>query len=203
MTAAYNIRPARKTDATHMVALIDRAGYGIPLWIWSGMRKDEASVLDVGRKRAMREEGGFSYRNAHVIESDGEVAGMLIGYRLDDPYDAGDLSQISAIMRPAVELEALVPGTWYVNVLSVYEEFSGRGLGRRLLEYAETLARQAGASALSTVVESGNAGAHGLYLAVGFAELARRPRVPHPGDYTGSKEWVLLRKPLNSDKGKE
>ena len=203
MTATYNIRPARRADAAEMVVLIDSAGYGIPLWIWSGMRKTEASVLDVGRKRAMREEGGFSHRNAHMIECDGDVAGMLVGYRIDDPYDAGDLSQLSPIMRPAVELEALVPGSWYVNVLSVHEEFRGRGLGRRLMEFAGTLARQVGAPALSTIVESGNSGAHGLYLALGYAEVARRPRLAHPGDYTGSKEWVLLRKPLDAEGAKE
>ena len=53
------IRPARKSDASEMVALIDCAGYGIPLWVWGGMRKDEPSVLEVGRQRAMREAGGF------------------------------------------------------------------------------------------------------------------------------------------------
>ena len=85
------IRPASKTDASEMVVLIDSAGYGAPLWVWAGMRTDEPSVLEVGRKRAMREEGGFSYRNAFIAEANGIVQGMLVGYRLDDPYDAGDL----------------------------------------------------------------------------------------------------------------
>ena len=203
MTGAVNIRPARKSDAAHMVALIDRAGYGMPLWLWSGLRQDEPSVLDVGRKRAMREEGGFSYRKANLIECGGEVAGMLIGYRLDDPYDAGDLSKLPDIFRPMVELESLVPGSWYINVISVHEDFQGRGLGRQLMEFAEVLAQQADARSLSIIFESRNDAARRLYLKMGFAELDRRPRVPYPGDYTGSEEWVLLTKPLNAEEAKE
>ncbi len=85
-----------------MVVLIDSAGYGIPLWVWAGMRTDEASVLEVGRKRAMREEGGFSYRNAFIAEEKRyRKQGMLVGYRLDDPYDAGDLDAVPEMFRPA------------------------------------------------------------------------------------------------------
>ena len=80
------IRPALKTDASDLAILIDAASHGIASWVWQGLREDEASLFEVGRKRAVREEGGFSYRNAHVIEADGNVAGTIIGYFLDDPY---------------------------------------------------------------------------------------------------------------------
>jgi len=193
------IRPARKTDASEMVVLIDSAGYGMPLWTWSGLRTDEPSVLEVGRKRAMREEGGFSYRNAFIAEEDGAVQGMLVGYRLDDPYDSGDLDSVKKEFRALIELEVLVPGSWYVNVLAVHGENRGRGLGENLLARAEQSARQAGARQMSVIVESGNEGAARLYRRVGYAEKARRPRVPYPGDYTDSKELVLLAKSLGGE----
>lgn len=71
--------------------------------------------------RAARESGGFSYRNAHVAERDGRVVAMLLGYRLPEPYDAGDLEALPSVVRPLVELEALAPGSWYVNAVAALE----------------------------------------------------------------------------------
>jgi len=179
-----------------MMALIDCAGYGMPLWVWTGLRKDEASVLEVGRQRAMREEGGFSYRNAHILAEGDAVAGMVIGYRLANPYDAGDLASIPEAFRPLVELEALVPGSWYINVVAVHAEHRGRGLGSRLLEHACEIARRAESRVVSMIFESRNQGAYRLYQRLGYRETARRPRIPFPGDATGSEEWVLMTKAL-------
>lgn len=179
-----------------MVALIDCAGYGMPMWVWSGMRKDEASVLEVGRRRAMREEGGFSYRNAHILESGNAVIGMVIGYRLNDPYDPGDTASTPEAFRPAIELEALVPGSWYVNVVAVHSEYRGQGFGSRLLKHASELARRAGSTTMSIIFESNNQGAYRLYQKLGYREKARRPRISFPGDPTGSEEWVLMTRPL-------
>lgn len=188
------IRAARKADASEMVALIDCAGYGMPLWIWQGMKSDEASVLEVGRMRAMRDEGGFSYRNAHIIEDDGNVMGMLIGYPIDDPYDMGDMEKTPEAFRPLVELEAQVPGSWYVNVVAVHAEHRGKGLGSRLLNHAEYVARQTRNGTMSIIFESRNLNAYSLYERLGYREAARRPRVAFPGDATHSEEWILMKK---------
>jgi ribosomal protein S18 acetylase RimI-like enzyme len=188
------IRAACKADASEMVALIDSAGYGMPLWIWQGMITDEASALEVGRKRAMRDEGSFSYRNAHVVEEAGNVMGMLVGYPIDDPYDMGDIEKTPEAFRPLVELEAQAPGSWYVNVVAVHAEHRGRGLGSRLLGHAEYLARQTHNGTMSIIFESRNLKAYRLYERLGYREAARRPRVSFPGDATGSEEWILMKK---------
>lgn len=189
-----SIRAARKADASEMVALFDCAGYGMPLWVWQGMKTDEASVLEVARKRAMRDEGSFSYRNAHILEDMGQVMGMLIGYPIDDPYDMGDMEKTPEVFRPLVELEAQVPGSWYVNVVAVHAEHRGRGLGSRLLGHAEYVARQTRNGTMSIIFESRNRNAHRLYERLGYRETARRPRIPFPGDATGSEEWILMKK---------
>jgi hypothetical protein len=51
----------------------------MPLYLWSKMAGPSESAWDVGRRRAAREEGSFSYRNAIMIDHDGECAGCLIG----------------------------------------------------------------------------------------------------------------------------
>jgi ribosomal protein S18 acetylase RimI-like enzyme len=188
------IRAARKADASEMVALIDCAGYGMPLWVWQGMKTDEASALEVGRKRAMRDEGSFSYRNAHILEDMGQVMGMLIGYPIDDPYDMGEMAKTPEAFRPLVELEAQAPGSWYVNVVAVHAEHRGKGLGSRLLGHAEYVARQTRNGTMSIIFESRNLKAYRLYERLGYREAARRPRVSFPGDATHSKEWILMKK---------
>lgn len=189
------IRPARKTDAAALAILVDIAGEGMPGYMWSRMREPGQSAFEVGRARAARDEGGFSYRNAHVVEIGGEVAAMLVDYRLDDPYDTGDLSALPDIVRPLVELEARAPGSWYVNVLAAFPEFRGHGIGARLLALAEQRGRAQGAKSASIIVASENTGAMRLYARTGYTEVARRPVVEFPGCGHGG-DWVLMVKPI-------
>lgn len=190
------IRPATKQDASELVCLIDCAGYGIPLGVWNGMLDDEASVLEVGRKRAMREEGGFSYRNAWIAERDGAVAGALVGYRLNEEIDLSGIAEVPAAFQPLMELEAEAPGSWYVNVLAVHAEYRGKGVGGALLDHADRLADTLGARSMSIIFESENHAAQRLYEAKGYEVTARRPRVAFETDRTGSAEWLLMVKDL-------
>jgi ribosomal protein S18 acetylase RimI-like enzyme len=189
------IRPATKRDALHMAALADIAGHGMPLWVWSRSREKGQSVIEVGRARAMREEGGFSYRNAHVLEQDGEIAGMHLGYRQPEAMELGDTSDMHEVFRAMTELEAEAPGSWYVNIIGVFPEYRGHGLGTRLLAHAEDLAGAAGARQMSLIVESENEGAWRLYERNGYAEKARRPYVRFPGS-THDGDWVLMVKEI-------
>src|SRR5680860_125617 len=134
------IRPATLADAAALAVLIDIAGEGIPAHLWSTWKTPGQSILEFGRERARREEGGFSYRNAILAEMNGEIAASLVGYPLDDPYHLPDLDELPDIVRPLINLEAQVPGTWYVNVLAAFPEFHGQGIGAKLSAWANGLA---------------------------------------------------------------
>ncbi len=190
------IRAATKQDASELVCLIDCAGYGMPLDVWNSMLDGEASVLEVGRKRAMREEGGFSYRNAWIAERDGATAGVLVGYRLDEDIDLSGIDQVPAAFRPLMELEAEAPGSWYVNVLAVHAEYRGKGIGGALLDHADRTADDVGAGTMSIIFESENHAARRLYASKGYSVTAQRPRVAFEKDRTGSAEWLLMVKEL-------
>ena len=185
------LRAAGKSDAAALARLIDIAGEGLPTHLWSTAAGEGETALDVGARRAEREEGGFSYRRAHVAEVDGAVAAMLLGYRQPDPYETGDLAALPEVIRPLVELEVQAPGSWYVNALAVLPAFHGRGLGTRLLALADDLARDSGADRLSIIVAGENAGAMALYRRTGFAVEAHRPLVGFPGCPYGG-DWVLM-----------
>ncbi len=192
MEQKATFRPATLADASALAVLVDIAGEGMPAYMWSTLAAPGQSLLELGRERAQREAGGFSYRNSIVAEVGGEVAASLVGYRLDDPYDlAGSLAETPDIVRPLVRLEAKAPGSWYVNVLATFPEFRRRGIGARLLAIAEQKGREEGAPSLSVIVGGWNESAARLYQSAGYSALASEPAIlfpgcPHQGD------WVLM-----------
>ena len=54
---AMRIRPATLSDATHLAALVDIAGEGFASYFWSQMADPGQSPFEIGRARAMRDEG--------------------------------------------------------------------------------------------------------------------------------------------------
>ncbi len=185
------IRPATLNDTSALAVLIDIAGEGMPNAMWRDLAAPGQSTLEVGRGRARREEGGFSYRHAFMAEAAGEVAGCLVGYPLDDPYELTGLDEMPDLVRPLVRLEAQAPGSWYVNVLATFPEFRGQGIGTKLLAQAAAEGRKRHAPAMSVIVGSWNAGAARLYARAGYAEIAREHAVVPPG-FSDLGDWSLM-----------
>lgn len=191
---ATAIRPARREDATVLAALVDYAGEGLPRHLWSQLATDGETADDVGRRRAERDEGSFSYRNATVIDGGGGAVGCLIGYEIaDEPLPVDP--DMPAMFVPLQELENLAPGTWYVNVLAVLPSHRRHGFGSRLLEVAEATAGQLGKRGLSVIVADANAGARRLYERHGYRERARRDMIKN-GWRNDSRQWILMVKAM-------
>jgi ribosomal protein S18 acetylase RimI-like enzyme len=189
---------ATPDDADVLAELVNMAGEGLPLYLWQRMAGPGESGWDVGRARARREDGAFSYRNAVVLRDGDAPAGAavacLIGYDVpDEPVAIG--ADMPAMFVPLQELENRAPGTWYVNVLATLPARRGRGLGSLLLDYAEAHARAAGRRGLSIIVDDANEGARRLYEARGCREAGRRPIVKEDWACPGT-DWVLLVKPF-------
>ena len=190
-------RPARPEDDSALAELVNMAGEGLPLYLWAGLAEPGASPWEVGRQRARREDDGFSYRNAVVLEHRRRVIACLIGYPLPDEPVPIDYGQLPAMFAPLQELENLAPATWYVNVLAVYPLYRGQGYGTRLLASAERLAAAAGRRGLSIIVSDANAGARRLYEGRGYRPVTARLMVKEGWQNPGNN-WVLLVKPLVS-----
>jgi len=195
MAAQPTFRSATLADACALTVLVDIAGEGAPNWLWRGLAQPGQSALEVGRARARREDGGFSYRHATLAELGDEIAGCLIAYPLPDPYDLTGLVEMPPLAQPLVRLEAQAPGSWYVNVLATFPEFRGQGIGARLLALAEETARAAGANAVSIIVGSWNVSATALYARAGYIARATE-RAVLPPDFPQSGDWILMTKPL-------
>ena len=181
-------------DAPVLAELVNYAGEGLPHYLWGTLAESGEDAWDVGRRRAARDDGSFSYRNAAIIERDEHCAGCLIGYEIsDDPEPIAD--DMPAMFVPLQELENLVPGTWYVNVLAVRPQFRGHGLGTQLLDLADKTAQSLGKRGLSVIVSDANAGALRLYERCGYSQSATRPMVKEGWKNDGTL-WVLLTKSL-------
>ena len=184
-------RYATPADAAAMAELVNMAGYGLPLFLWSRMAEPGEDAWEVGRRRAGRAEGSFSYRNAVMVEEGGEVVSCLTGYPLPDEPKPIDYDAMPAMFVPMQELENLAPRTWYVNVLATYPEHRGKGHGARLLAIAERLAADTDRDGLSIIVSDANAGGRRLYQRSGYREIAKRPMVRDGWENSG-RNWVLL-----------
>ena len=186
-----SIRDARKGDCAELAQLIDLAGEGLPFYLWSKMAGPGEDPWEVGRQRAARETGGFSYRNSAVAEIDGKVVGGLVGYPVADEPEPVDVESTPPMFVPLRELENLAPGTWYVNSVAVFPEARGLGVGSQLMKHAEQIAKDLGLRGLSLIVSDANHGARQLYERLGYEEIDTRPMVKEDWQNPG-ENWVLM-----------
>lgn len=192
-----DIRPARESDAEFLVPLIDRAGEGIPMYMWTSRAASGQTPHDFGLARVRSRDAGISWTKAWVAEVGGARAGCLIAHtqpNVPQPMDP----DTPAMFVPLQELEDTAPGTGYVHILSTARDMRGRGIGSRLLGFAE---RFAGPNGMSLIVADNNVAAWRLYERHGYRETARRRMIKNGWQSDGT-DWVLLVKaafPLSRD----
>jgi len=191
-----HIQNANKEQAQELAQLINLAGEGIPLYLWSGMAEHGEDPMQIGRLRAAREEGGFSYKNARVYVEDGQVKSMIISYLQPSPYPIDDITDYPAVVKPLVLLESEAPGSWYINAVATFEQFRGHGIAQTLIKEAEEQAAANACNEVSLIVASENIGAKNLYDYLGYQTVSSLPVVDYPGCLHGG-EWLLMIKKIH------
>jgi len=180
----HPFRQATQDDAKDLAEFVNMAGEGLPLYLWEQMASAGETAWEIGFARAKRVSGAFSYRNAILRLVGNDVVACLIGYPLEDSPPATDYAEIPPMFVPLQQLEDLVPGTWYINVVATREAYRGKGYGSELIFLAEKIAAGLGKRGLSLIVADTNTGARRIYAGLGYRELAHRPN------------WVLMTKDL-------
>lgn len=187
------IRRAAAGDAAVLAELVHIASEGFAEVFWRQQAAPGQDPWEIGRRRQLQKVEDEATEVWVVDNGTGVVAG-LTGYPIGtDPQQPGDDTQ--PMVRPLIELEALAPSTWYVNVLAALPGHRNLGLGSELLCLAEHRAHATRLARLSIIVSDGNAGARRLYERHGYGEEARRPMVKDGWDNDG-REWVLLTRPV-------
>ncbi len=136
-------------------------------------------------------------RIKELAEEDGRVIAMLHSFVMppraetDDEAAANDNGeQMDPVLQPYAELED--PGSLYVSGVAVTPEHRGRGLGRKLMEQARARAERLDLPRVSLICFEANEAAMQLYRRLGYAEVDRRPVVPHPSLHYSDGDAVLL-----------
>jgi len=174
------IRPATKQDNRAIAELALMAGEGIPAYFWAQSQNEGEDIPDVGARNVLSETENFSYRNVLLAVMDNEIAGMMLSYRLPPTDEADNLNKYPEFIRPLVELEQCVPGSYYINMLAVYPNYRNQGVGRALMGRLDALAKKAGCTLNSIEVFEENSGALRLYLRLGYRIIESRQVIPHP-----------------------
>jgi ribosomal protein S18 acetylase RimI-like enzyme len=191
------IRKAGKSDVIDIAELALIAGEGIPAWFWKQSAAEASSIVDAGAEKLLSETDNFSYRNVHLAVVDGRVAGMILAYRLPDEDDAEDLDELPEFIRPMVELEQCVPGSFYINMIATFPQYRNMSIGTKLMGMVDSLASDAACSISSIEVFAQNEGALRLYQRLGYELAEKRPVVPHEcHPYDG--ELLLLTRPVEN-----
>lgn len=194
---SISIAPAEKADAAGLAVLADVAGHGMPSWVWHRVKEKEAfySAMEVGRERILSDDHVLSHRRMVVAKVDGVLAGMLLDYALDKPNSDADIAEAGPVIGPLLKLENRVTGCWYVNMLAVFRQYRGMGIGRRLLSESERRAAAAGRQEMGVIAEDDNP-ARRLYGSFGFEVAGSEPFLPFDGSLKTAGEWVVMRRPV-------
>ena len=120
---------------------------------------------------ASAEDTQYSYRNALIAELDGVPAGAAVGYdgALLETLRAATLSVIRKF-NPSVSVadDETQAGEFYLDSISVFPQFRGNGIGKRLLMAMTGKGLALGSGKVGLMVDFENSEASSLYSGCGY-----------------------------------
>ncbi len=123
-----SIRPAFWEDCEVPAEIYRIASGSVADCVWSKSTEPGETPLSAGCRHLAREGTPFSYQNAHVVERNGSIVGMLLAYPLH--LDTEDPEE-DPVLTPYAALEE--DNSFYISGLTLFPEFRSGGVGTRLL----------------------------------------------------------------------
>lgn len=172
-------RKASLADTTHLIRIRLMAHGGFNEALYGGLDQSAEEIIETELRDP---ESTEYYKNYWVALEDDEIVGGLLSFPFDDQdpdLDHPLLPEERLLLeKPFEEIDA--PGTYYIHALSVFPEFTRRGIGSVLLGLAHEIAIISDIKELSLYVFAENKGAVSLYKKHGYRETGRRLLIPHP-----------------------
>lgn len=149
---------------------------------------DQQRSLDALGRFFAHPQNRFSYRQAHIAEAQGRVAGLLLAFpgrqigQLEKTLagPAIEFFGLSGALRlalrslPLLFVKETATDEFYVAHLAVSPQFHRQGIGQMLMAHAERLAPDCGLRKISLTVDIDNLAAHRLYLKLGYRVVSIR-----------------------------
>jgi ribosomal protein S18 acetylase RimI-like enzyme len=172
MRDAIQIRPAQPADVevagTLLYSAYTHTPVTFPLPAPAG-----GSWIDHLKNYFGREGNRFSYQNIQVAVHQAQVVGLILS------FGGRDEARLNAAVGPWLEHEA-EDEEWYVDALAVFQDWSRRGIGTRLLQAVEQQARQHHYARVTLHVAQGNQQALAFYAHLGYAVTGQAVLYQHP-----------------------
>ena len=173
--ASAMLRAATREDAAVGAELIYRPMGRMADYLFGG--DDADGAREVFARLFVQPQNRFSYEFSSILELNGEVAGMLLGYSAEMVSDLatsmakqlreiigwGGMLRLLRRSAPLMTVKEYEMDEFYIFTVSVQPGFQGRGFGKQLLMHAEDKARAAGLQKCSLGVTVDNVGAVRLY----------------------------------------
>ena len=172
------IRQPNPEERTQMIPLIQTIMEDMELPI---LKEVSPSTLHTILEEAMLQENfRYSLTNTLVYIEQGTIAGAIFGYhghlepQIDDPfYQLYETYNIPSSIRLYEDSETQA-GEWYIDILSVHENHRRKGIGMKLLQAVEDLAKQQGARVIALNCEEINYKAYQLYQKLGYTTTSTK-----------------------------
>lgn len=113
----------------------------------------------------------LSYNNIWTYETENQIAGLIVAYNSNhvEKLDGAiiDYLKTKNIFLNSFDKECF-EDEFYIDTVSVFEEFQGRGIAKELFAFIENKAKQLGFKKVSLLVDFENPKALKLYEKIGF-----------------------------------
>ena len=113
----------------------------------------------------------LSYKNSYIYEIDNQLAALIIA------YDSNKIAQLDSPILKHLQSKNIFLDSFdkecfedefYIDTLSVFEEFQGRGIAKELLKFIDNKAKELGFKKVSLLVDVDKLKALNLYEKMGF-----------------------------------
>lgn len=163
------IKQAQKNNITNISTLIFDAIHNIANTLTG--ENEENKILETLDFYIKMDVNRLSYNNIWVYEIENQTVGLILAYNSNDieKLDAPILEHLKTknIFLNSFEKESFAD-EFYIDTVSVLENFQGRGIAKELFMFIENKAEQLGLKKLSLLVDFENPKALALYEKLGF-----------------------------------
>lgn len=167
------IRKVRQEEIHHLYPFVYNilSNLGLPLLD----RLDEDELTQIMIEAIESPQYRYGVEHAWLCVQDNQVAGVLFGYPgeylslVDGPLKVA-LSERGYSPSEIIQNPETHSGEWYLDKLMVTPAFRNKGIGRRMLQTIDNIAKEAGYTTIGLNCPIDNKIAYHLYKQIGFTE---------------------------------
>lgn|SRR5699024_3809514 len=170
------IRKIRQEEIHHLYPFVYRILLDMDLPLLDTMDEDELTQIIIHAMESPRYR--YGYDHAWICIQENQVAGVLFGYPgeyiplVDGPLQVA-LADRGFSSSDIIQRSETHSGEWYLDSLTIAPDFRNKGIGRRMLQTVDNIAKEAGYTTIGLNCPIDNKIAYHLYIDVGFEEQTK------------------------------